>query len=405
MIIFLVGLFGGTAHALPSVFYLGGAIGPFDILVLMLLVRWLLFSRLSADREALKLYAPFYLLTTFAYLGELSGALSFNGTSWSGVLAPFRFLYYPTLFITLSPLLRSPQRLRVLFMSYVSGVLLLSVLAWIRSPDPSFFFGLPVLYDPNIVGNFIGYAMICLGFAFMPRQILFRSSVLAGLFVFALFTFSKASWVLALLGLYVNAININRWHFALVVGCVLVASVFFVDWPHLVTLASDAIDLKLAASVGADGSGGTFNMRVGFFLSSIYSLVDYPLGIGLRNFTFLNETYARLLGSNFFETESPHTAVGFVAVQAGWLGLALLVVIFYKVIDAVFLLYGSPSTGIRLALIGMLLTSIFFQIEFLTQPFIYLVLAAAIARRGGLRQGNRSGTERLEGAALVGSGA
>ena len=110
--VMLVGFFGGTAHALPDFFYLGGALGPFDFLVLMLLVRWLLFSRLRVEQRTLRLWAPFYLLALFAYLGELSGALAFNGTSWSGVLAPFRYLYYPTLFVTLPALLPDTSRLR-----------------------------------------------------------------------------------------------------------------------------------------------------------------------------------------------------------------------------------------------------------------------------------------------------
>jgi hypothetical protein len=382
--VLLVGFFGGTAHALPSFFYMGGAIGPFDLLVLLLLMRWLLFSRLRIEWETLRLWAPFYLLALFGYIGELSGALAFNGTSWSGVLAPFRYLYYPTLFITLRPLLQGAGRLRLLFSAYVAGVLAICVQNWIRSPDPSFFFGLPVLYDPNVVGNFIGYAFISLGFAFMPRRLLFKGSAIAALFAFALFTFSKASWLLAIAGTYVNTITVSKWRLVLGLASLAGLSLAFVDWGHIFLLVSDAIDIKLASSVGQDGSGGTATMRLGFFIASMWSLVDYPLGIGLKNFTFLNERYVHELGSYFAETESPHTAVGFVAVQAGWVGMLLLVLICHNVYRAMRELYGAPRLGIRLTLIGMMLVSIFFQIEFLTQPFIYLVLAASLARRHSL---------------------
>jgi hypothetical protein len=384
MTVLLVGFFGGTAHALPEFFYLGGAIGPFDLLVLMLLIRWLLFSRLRIEWATLGLWAPFYLLALFGYIGELSGALAFNGTSWSGVLAPFRYVYYPTLFITLPPLLQGTARLRLLFVAYVAGVLAICVQNWIRSPDPSFFFGLPVLYDPNVVGNFISYALISLGFAFMPRRLLFKAGAIAALFAFALFTFSKAAWLLAIAGSYVNAVTVSKWRLALGLAVLGGVSLAFVDWGHIFLLVSDAIDIKLASSLGEDGSGGTATMRLGFFISSMLSLVDYPLGIGLKNFTFLNERYIHVLGRYFAETESPHTAVGFVAVQAGWVGMVLLVFICHNVYRAMRQLYGAPRLGIRLTLIGMMLVSIFFQIEFLTQPFIYLVLAAGIARRHAL---------------------
>ena len=362
--VMLVGFFGGTAHALPEFFYLGGAIGPFDLLVLMLLVRWLLFSRLRVERRTLRLWTPFYLLALFAYLGELSGALAFNGTSWSVCWLPSATCTTRRSSLHCLRCRRSTSRLRLLFLSYIAGVLAICVEDWICSPDPTFFFGMPVLYDPNVAGNFISYAMISLGFAFMPRQMLIKGGALALLFAFALFTFSKASWLLAIAGFYANSMTMSKWRLALAVLILAAASLAFVDWAHVLKLVSDAIDIKLASSVGEDGSGGTATMRLGFFISSMLSLVDYPLGIGLKNFTFLNEHYVHVLGSYFAETESPHAAVGFAAVQAGWVGLILLGVIFYNVTRNLYLLYGTPRVGIRIALVAMLLVSIFFQIGF-----------------------------------------
>jgi len=376
----LVGFFGGTAHDLPSFMYVGGGIGPFDWLVLALLLRWVLFSPRTLDKRAMRMFAPFFVFAAFAYVGEICGALRFEGTNAASIIAPIRYLSYPTMFFTLVPLVRSERDLKILFSAYVFGVLALAALAVMRSPDPSFFFGLPVLYDPNVVGNFVGYALICLGLSFMPRSATSRIAMLFALFTFAMFTFSKASWVLALLGLYINAATMNKWRLAAIIVVAAMASLAFVDWGHVLTLATDAIDVKLASSVGSDQSGGTFYMRLGYFISSAYALVQYPLGIGLRNSPFVNDTYARALGNLYFPTDSPHTAVGFVCAQAGWVGLAVLAVVFRRVASSLRSMYAARDIGTSSVVAVMLLVSVFFQIEFFTQPFIYLVLAAAIAR-------------------------
>lgn len=381
-----LGLFGGVADELPSVCYIAGSIGPFDILVLAYLGRWLLHSTRRIDKSALALWFPFIVLAIFAYVGEINGALHFDLTSWASVLAPLRYLYYPTLFFTATPLLRQPRQLRTLFLGYIGGVLILCVLAVFRSTDPTYFFGLPVLYNPNVVGNFISYAFISLGFAFMPRAPLAKGTLIAALFGFAMFTFSKATWILSVLGLYINALRIKLWQLSLL-ALVLVGAFFaFTDWAHILGLLATAIDIKLAAAVGDDTEAGSFFVRFSFLITCIYALYDYPLGVGLKNFWPLNHMYAHV-HTMFFDSQSPHQALGYMIVQAGWVGLILFGVILYRAIEALFVLYNAPRLGIKAGLIGMILISVMFQIEFMTQPFIYLVFAAACARRKQLAQG------------------
>lgn len=374
------GFLAGTADELPGFFYIANAIGPFDWLVLALLMRWVLFTPRTLTGQSIRVLAPFFVFAAFAYVGELRGALIFDGTTVQSIIDPVRYLYYPTLFFTLTPLLRTERHLRVLFSAYVFGVLMLAVIEVFRSPDPSFFFGLPVLYNPNVIGNFIGYAFICLGFAFMPRSVAYRLTIACALFVFALFTFSKASWLLALLGIYINATSISRWKLLAVVVLAAAVSFAFVDWGHVIKLVTDAIDLKLESSVGNDQSGGTFYMRLGFFMSTVYALFDYPIGMGLRNFPLVNDTYARALGPLYFPTNSPHTAVGFVCAEAGWVGLGILVIVLYRVATALRGMFAARDALTSSVVVAMLLISILFQIEFFTQPFMYLVLAAGVAR-------------------------
>jgi hypothetical protein len=373
----LVGVFGGTAHELPDEFYAGG-LGPFDLLVLILLMRWLSFPRPQMRTRAFLSMVPFYLFAIFAYIGEISGGMHFTLTSWSSVVAPLRFVFYPSLFFTLTPLLIGLEQLRVLFSAYILGVLALCVLAVFRSVDPGFFYGLPVLYDPNVVGNFISYAMIALGFGFMPRMLLFRGSLLGALFGFALFTFSKATWILSVIGIYINAANLRLWKVVTVVVCLAAAFFIFADWQRILLLATSAIDMKLTAAAGNEAEGGSFFMRLSFLISSLYGLTDYPLGVGLKNFWALNHTYAHAQ-QYYFDSESPHMAFGYAMVQAGWVGLILLGFIYCRVLAALFALYGAPRLLTKVSLAAMITISVLFQIEFITQPFIYLVLAAALA--------------------------
>ena len=373
----LIGLFGGTAHDLPDRFYLGG-LGPFDLLVLILLVRWLSHPLPQIPKRALLCMVPFCLFAVFAYLGELNGARHFSLTSWSSVVAPLRYICYPSLFFTLTPLLVGPAQLRDLFLAYVVGVLALSVLAVFRSVDPGFFFGLPVLYDPNVVGNFISYAMIALGFSFMPRGLMLKGSLVGGLFGFALFTFSKATWILSVIGIYINVATVKSWRIITAIVCLISAFFIFADWQRIIMLASTAVDMKLTAAVGTEREGGSLVMRMSFLISSLYALYDYPLGVGLKNFWALNHSYAQVQ-TDYFDSESPHMAFGYAIVQAGWVGLILLGFIYSRVLAALFVLYSAPRLLIKLSLVVMITISILFQVEFMTQPFIYLVLAAALA--------------------------
>jgi hypothetical protein len=80
-------------------------------------------------------------------------------------------------------------------------------------------------------------------------------------------------------------------------------------------------------------------------------------------------------------------AFGYSIVQGGWAGLILLGYVYARVLLALFRLYDSPALLTRLSLILMITISMLFQIEFITQPFIYMVLAAALAREAGGTRG------------------
>ena len=201
----------------------------------------------------------------------------------------------------------------------------------------------------------------------------------------SLFTFSKAAWILAALGIYINFASMNKWRLSVIAAVAAAGSFAFVDWSHVLMLATDAIDLKLAASLGSYQAGGTFYMRLGFLVSSVYALFQFPLGIGLKNFPYVNDTYARALGYLYFPTDSPHTAVGFVCAQAGWVGLGIFALVLYRVSRSLRSMYAARDFGTSSVVVTMLLVSSFFQIEIFTQPFIYLVLAAAAA--GEIRSG------------------
>src|SRR5258708_39406346 len=104
----------------------------------------------------------------------------------------------------------------------------------------------------------------------------------------------------------------------------------------------------------------------------MYALNDYAVGVGLKNFWALNQTYAHAQ-QEYCDSESPHMAFGYAIVQAGWAGLIVLGFIYYRVLAAMFALYGTPRSLTKVSLVAMITISILFQIEFMTQPFIYLV--------------------------------
>jgi hypothetical protein len=289
-----------------------------------------------------------------------------------------RYFYYPTLFFTLRPFLGSYPELRLLFVAYIGGVLAVCVFGLLASSNEVF--GVPQLYNPNVLGNFIAYALIAAGFVFMPRGALFKACVLLPLFAFGMCTFSKATWLLAPAGVYLNLLSSRKITVPLALAAVVVAAVLsFTSWGDIYEVASKTIELKLTVSLGESNDGGSSFMRLGFFLSSMQTLLEYPFGVGLKNFALYHHTHMRELGDLYWKSESPHQALGFAAVQAGWIGVALFIWIVARVLKALRGLFTQTSRLAFPIVCGMVLVSVFYQIEFMTQPFIYLVLAASLA--------------------------
>jgi hypothetical protein len=375
-----LGFFGGTAHALPESMYVGGLIGPFDILVALYLFRWAVVPPRKISSAELRLCLPFALFGFFGYVGDFVGALTFGANTLPGVLTPLRYFYYPTLFFTLRPFLRTHADLRLLFVAYIGGVLAVCALGLLASNNDVF--GVPQLYNPNVLGNFIAYALVAAGFLFMPGGALFKAVTLLPLFAFGMCTFSKATWLLAPLGVYLNLLSSRRVTVPLFLGAIVVSVVLaFTSWGDLYDIVSRTIELKLTVSLNQDQAGGSSYMRLGFFLSSMQTLFEYPFGIGLKNFALYHHTHMRELGGLYTDSESPHQALGFAAVQAGWMGVALFIWIVFRVLSALRNLYTRSSRLAFPIITVMVLVSVFYQIEFITQPFIYLVLAASHALR------------------------
>jgi len=375
-----LGFFGGTAHALPEYMYFAGLIGPFDVLVALYLFRWAVVPPRKIQATELRMCLPFLLFGIFGYVGDFVGTLVFGSNTLPGMLAPLRYFFYPTLFFTIREFLGSYSGLRMLFVAYVSGVLVVCALGLIASTNGVF--GVPQLYNPNVLGNFIAYALIAAGFVFMPRGALFKSFVLLPLFGFGMCTFSKATWLLCPLGVYLNLLSSRKITVPLVLGAVVIAVVLaFTSWEDIYEVASQTIELKLTVSLDQGQAGGSSYMRLGFFLSSMQTLIEYPFGIGLKNFALYHHTHMRELGALYTDSDSPHQALGFAAVQAGWIGVALFFWIVVRVLNALRTLYGKASRLAFPIIIVMVLVSVLYQIEFMTQPFIYLVLAASLALR------------------------
>ncbi len=379
ILLLLISFLAAISNNLPDYFYIFG-IGPFEVILVIAILfclqkKYIIINHVFTRNEFRHILLPLIFLIFSFYIADIFGLIRYGNFSINDLLEPIRLFLYIFFILVLKSLNKNTEDFYQALFSYILGVLFISIQSYIHPGDDSFVGGLPVLFNPNVVANLIGYAFICIilltnsNFRFINFLLVFLFSY------FQFLTFSKAGWIMLIISWIqiVKFYKINKF-----ILLVTFLSIFYLALKfEIFDLLNIAFETKIAASVDSSEQVGSFTARLGFLKSSIMTLSQFPFGIGNHYFSQIHDEHAKDLGVLYLKSDSPHSAVGYLMISSGLLGL---ISFFYFIFINIRLI----TTKLKPILIHYkfftiflfihLLLSMFFQIELLTQPFIYFLI-------------------------------
>jgi O-antigen ligase len=316
-------------------------IGPGDFLFL----GFLMFAVVSPSirgllwESAFRLRSYLYLIIIFVGLTLISSAV--NAFTWgiegNDIVEIFRPLYY-FLVVAFVSLWTSHYGSSKFIAAFVCGILLAAVVAYVN-PSLEGYAGTNVLWNPNVIGNTIAIGVVFVSLLLLNRRFAIAAALLVPLLLLSVFTFSKGTWVMTLLGASAcvivgfgirgkrGTIPIGKFVFsAAVIGIVAISILYFDVIYELVQLKLEVTQIGESAS-----AGGSFAARFSFVDASLTLAVQNPLtGVGISNFERAYDSLRYYLGNDYWETDNPHSAWLYVLSCIGFpaLGVFVLIVLY-----------------------------------------------------------------------------
>jgi hypothetical protein len=373
----VLSFFSCVSENLPDQFHIAG-LGLFEFCTVGFSIYYFInneFPKSVNYRYFKTVILPILAIVISFYIADIFGLIVFSNYSLADYIEPLRLLLYVLFVLLISRVCKSMNDIYLSIFSCIVGIFFVALRSYLKPGDESFLYGLPVLNDPNVVANLIGYAFI--GIALLANSKFRRIGIpLSLVFTFLQFlSFSKAGWMMMIFGWFLILIS-YRVSLKYIFLILFIINLAFIHYDVYIIL-KDALDLKLNAAVGAENEVGSFKGRQGFLLSSIMTFRDYPLGIGNHYFAQVHYQHAAALGSFYSESTSPHSAIGYLLISSGFIGISAFLFLVSRAVKVLGKISGRRGLAlftIKFFIGIMLLLSCFFQIELLSQPFLYLVL-------------------------------
>jgi O-antigen ligase len=337
VITFLWGI--GQNFQYKQIYFYG--IGPGDFIFL----AFLMFAAVvpSIHRPLLqspfKLRGYFYLITTFVGLTLISSAL--NAFTWgiegNDIVEIFRPFYY-FLIVAFVALWTSHYGSSKFIVAFVCGILFAGVVAYLN-PSLEGPASTNVLWNPNVIGNTIAIGVVLVSLLLLNGRFAIAAALLVPLLLLSVFTFSKGTWVMTLLGASAclivgfgikgkrGTIPLGKFAFsATVIGIVAISVQYFDVIYELVRLKLEVTQIGDSAT-----AGGSFAARFSYVDASLVLAAQNPLtGVGISNYERAYDSLRHYLGNDFWETDNPHSAWLYVVSCIGIpaLGVFVLIVLY-----------------------------------------------------------------------------
>jgi O-antigen ligase len=365
----------------------------------LLFLSWLGFAFLYPPRRRLLLrglagaQVPALLLVLL--MGWLVVSMAVNagryGARWADLLTVARLLYFITIIAFVKIFVEFYGYWKILAPFLIGICLLLAGRLYDAFFNGAVFvLGLPLLKDPNVIGNMLGIGVFLCSFGILAGRP-FRSLALGMLFAGgSILTFSKGSWLMMLLGIFSLVLallmrfrptreGLSRLTLAgmLLGGCIgwLLATHF--------SLLESLVKFKLETTM--DNQSGEYRYRFG--LTAVQAMLDHPaVGLGLRNYSLVDRLYPSLMPE---QSDNAHNAFLNIGAEGGFPALVLLLGLFLYPFQRLSVgLRGACQTGLLVKLYVCVALLVFglsgaVQLQLIAQPFFWFFTGLCVASTAG----------------------
>ncbi len=316
-VVWLIAMFWGIGQNLPfEQLYVHG-INPGDFIFLGLLSVQLTHpeSRVEFITEAERLWSLFLLIAVFVTLTAISSAVNVHtwGLYGNDIVEMLRPLYYFLLVVFVSV---NTRRYGIsLVVAFLSGILVSGIVAYLMPSNPDML-GFVVLWNPNVVGNMLAFGALLASLLIFEGRIAAASLFLFAFLLLSVFTYSKGTWLMVILGLIAFVIALHehsggqvrrvgkRILVAGILGLILLGAAYFDELYELVRF-------KIATTQIDDSAveGSTTAARWGFVKASLLLVLENPVfGVGISNYESAYDSLEHVLGNDYWPTDNPHSA-------------------------------------------------------------------------------------------------
>ena len=316
-VVWLICVLLGIGQNLPfdEIYVQGIGAGDFLFLGLLALLmghpptRDSLLAQAGRQRELAMLMLVFVMLT----LASSAANVPTWGIAGADLVEALRPLYYFTLSVFVA---YSVGRFGLsVVVAFITGILISGLIAYLL-PSNTDVTGFVMLWNPNVIGNMLAFGVLLVSLLLFEGRLMAATFLLLPLLVLAVFTYSKGTWLMTLLGLaachvaYRTVKNDSSRGFGkalFLVGGIVLAGIVAYHFDALV----DLVSFKLATTQLGDSAaeGGTVAARWGFVWASVQLALENPLlGVGISNFEAAYDSMRDTLGDDYWPTDNPHSA-------------------------------------------------------------------------------------------------
>jgi O-antigen ligase len=277
--------------------------------------------------------------------------------------------------------------------SFVSGVAFSGFIAYLNPMNPDVL-GIVQIFNPNVIGNILSFSCLFLVLLmYLGANKLLSLFLFTICFSFAIFTYSKATWLMLIISLLALFIYLKQYYSLLtrirkilIIGLLLAIGSYIGtrdEFKASIELGEVIIDSKIENSkFGSSASeGSSVGARYGLSYSGFYMFLQSPIwGVGVGNFEKVNDENKYELGNNYFKDDNANSLIFHLLGTIGIVGLLIflkIIHLFYKKSIHLGRLYNIPKLYNYL-LISIFLISINFQRELLTSYYFWIIFGTTI---------------------------
>lgn len=379
----IIAFFWGVGPCFPYGWWYLHGISAGDLIFLAHLPVFLLFGN-GKEMLSLIYQRQQYVLVSVLFFLWMLMSLAINslwlGASFLNLISVARSLYYLLIVFYVAVWVKR-FGYPVILVSFLTGILFAGLVNYhdVSKQEWVHVLGLPVLWNPNVIGNMLGVGTFLTSFLVLARKFLFASIFLIAFPVMSILTYSKGTWIMVVFSLIANLMafafvkrlvikkrgkNLIGFAFIMLMGAVL----------YKFDLIKDLIIFKIESTIDV----GSVSDRFDYFVYSIAIMGNYPiLGVGVGNF----DQVCKYLFMPDGIYENPHNAFLHILTSGGLPAIVLFLIIF---IYPFILLYHSLSLrGVSKALYVACGFMVFFisgnvQLQIWAQHFFWFVTGIVI---------------------------